>query len=129
MTNRLGMIAAILTVLSIGGCGGLWGNDQFARYSQRSDAITMSAGNAKEVNAITHTYHPWPPGVYDRQIATDSPRMQRALERYRRGLRPNDPLPDIGIGSTAIGGAERAPPEPQPTRPSLERAPGAAYGQ
>ena len=93
MTVKIGTIAAMLMVLSVGGCGGLWGDDQFSRYAQRTDAITPDGGNAKEVNAITHMYHPWPPGVYDRQIVTDSPRLQRALDRYRKQQRPYDPLP------------------------------------
>lgn len=129
MTVRSSTIIAILAALAVGGCSGLWGNDEFERYSQRTDAITMSAGDAKEVNAVTHTYHPWPPGVYDRQIVADGPRMQRALERYRRGLRPNDPMPDIPEPGKAFGGSELSPPEPPPTRPPGERAPGAAYGQ
>jgi hypothetical protein len=105
MTVRFSTIAAILAALAVGGCSGLWGNDEFERYSQRTDAITMSAGDAKEVNAVTHMYSPWPPGVGDRQIVTDSPRMQRSLERYRRGARPPDPLPDIGLGGTPVGNA------------------------
>src|SRR6266540_7049730 len=105
MTVRFGTIATILAGVTLGGCSGLWGNDEFERYSQRTDAITMSAGDAKEVNAVTHMYHPWPPGVYDRHIVTDSPHMERALERYRRGARPPDPLPEIGLGGTPIGNA------------------------
>jgi hypothetical protein len=129
MTVRSSTIIAILAALAVGGCSGLWGNDEFERYSQRTDAITMSAGDAKEVNAVTHTYHPWPPGVYDRQIVADGPRMQRALERYRRAARPPDPLPDIGLPGTAFGVGQTLPIEPTPARPAGERAPGAAYGQ
>ena len=120
-------IAVILGSLCLGGCSGLWGNDEFERYSQRTDAITMSAGNAKETNAITHMYHPWPPGVQDRQIAADGPRMQRALGRYRAGARPPDPLPNIGLEGTTLGGAGAAPVEPAP--PRGQPAPGAAFGQ
>src|SRR5215212_5692978 len=123
MTVRMRTIAAILAALSVAACSGLWGNDEFERYSQRTDTITMSAGNAKEVNAVTHTYHPWPPGVYDRQIVADGPRMQRALERYRRSARPNDPLPNIGLGGTPLGTAAASAPEPPP-RPG-QSAPGA----
>jgi hypothetical protein len=104
MTVRLGTIA-ILAALLLGGCSGLWGNDEFERYSQRTNTITMSAGDAKEVNAATHMYHPWPPGVGDRHILADGQRTQRAVERYRRGARPPDPLPEIGLGGTPIGAA------------------------
>ncbi len=63
----------------------------------------MSAGDANEVNVITQMYSPWPPGVGDRRIIADSAHMQRALERYRRGSRPADPMPDIGVANTAMG--------------------------
>jgi hypothetical protein len=103
MIVRFSSVVSIASALMVGGCSGLWGDDQFERYSQRVDQITMESGNAKEVNAITHMYHPWPPGVGERQFAADGPRMERALERYRRGLNPPDPLPDIGLEGTRIG--------------------------
>jgi hypothetical protein len=102
---RLFTLASILAGLLVGGCSGLWGDDEIERYAQRTDRITMSAGNAKEVNAVTHMNHPWPPGVSDRRIVADGARMQRAVERYHRGARPADPLPEIGIGGTPLGTA------------------------
>lgn len=130
MIVRFAKFAPILIALTIGGCSGLWGNDEFQRYSQRTDTITMSAGDAKNVNMVTQMYHPWPPGVYDRQIVADGARTQRALARYRRGSTPNDPLPstEAGAGKT-FGRSEGLPQEPLPNRPSSEAAPGAAYGQ
>jgi hypothetical protein len=62
---------------------------------ERSDRITMSAGDAKEVNAVTHMYTPWPRGVSDRRIDTESVHMQRALNRYRRGAETPDPMPNV----------------------------------
>ncbi len=103
MTVRFGTIASILGAFMVAGCSGLWGDDEFERYSQRTDSITMSAGDAKEVNAVTHMYSPWPPGVGDRRIVTDSAHMQRALERYRRGSTPPDPLPTVGDKDTTYG--------------------------
>ena len=76
-------------------CNGLWGDDEFQRYVERSDRITMSAGDAKEVNAVTHMYTPWPRGVGDRRIVIDGAHMERALERYRRGAEPPDPMPSL----------------------------------
>jgi hypothetical protein len=112
--------ASILAALLVGACSGLWGDDELERYLQRTDRITLSAGDAKEVNAAAHMLTPWPPGVGDRRIAADGARMQRAIERYHRGARPPDPLPDIGIGGTSIGTA-------LPTEPPLTGA-GAAPG-
>jgi hypothetical protein len=103
MTTRFVAIALMLMAPILSGCSGLWGDDEFERYTQRTDAITMSAGDAKSVNAVTHMYDPWAPGVGDRQILADGVRMQRALERYRRGARPPDPLPAIDLEGRPIG--------------------------
>ena len=73
------------SALSLGACNGLYGDDELARYVQRSDKITLSAGDAKNVNAATHTIDPWPRGVGDPRIAANGERMQRAIDRYRRG--------------------------------------------
>jgi hypothetical protein len=94
---------AILSPVLLGGCYGLYGHDEVDRYFQRSDTITMSAGDAKQVNAVTHTIHPWPRNVGDRRIATDARRAGAAVTRYSTTTRPVDPLPDIGDGSKAMG--------------------------
>src|ERR1700688_1621622 len=73
------------SALALAACNGLYGDDEFAHYLQRSDKITLSAGDAKEVNIATHTIHPWPRGVGDPRIAANGERMQRAIDRYRAG--------------------------------------------
>jgi hypothetical protein len=73
------------------------------RYLQRSDTITMSAGDAKQVNAVTHTINPWPPNVGDRRIAYDAKRVGAAVSRYRNTKQPVDPLPDIPEPGRLIG--------------------------
>ena len=93
----------LLALVTLGSCNGLAGDDEMERYFQRSDTITMSAGNAKEVNAVTHTIHPWPPGVGDRRIVADGQRMVGAVKRYRTTQRPLDTLPNIGEGGFAMG--------------------------
>jgi hypothetical protein len=102
---RFFTVASIVAALAAGGCSGLWGDDEFDRYFQHTDRITLSAGDAKEVNAAAHMLTPWPPGVGDRRIVGDGARMQRAIERYHRGARPPDPLPEIGLGGTPLGTA------------------------
>ena len=96
-------LLTVLATLSLGGCYGLAGDDEMSRYLQRSDSITMSAGDAKQVNAVTHTIHPWPRYVADRRIATDARRTNGAVQRYSTTTRPVDQLPDIGLASEAIG--------------------------
>jgi hypothetical protein len=83
--------------ISLGGCfTGLYGNDEYERYTQRHDAVTMSAGDAKAVNAVTHMIHPWPRYVFDRQISVNGERLARAVERYRKG-----PPAQTGAGTSS----------------------------
>ena len=98
---------ALFAPLLLGGCYGLAGHDEMDRYVQRSDTITMSAGNAKEVNAATHTINPWPAYVGDRRIAYDARRTGEAVKRYGNTVRPVDQLPDMGDPTKAMG---QAPP-------------------
>jgi hypothetical protein len=94
---------ALLAPLLLGGCYGVAGHDEMDRYFQRSDTITMSAGDAKQVNAVTHTIHPWPRYVGDRRIAYDARRVGSAVTRYGNTTRPVDQLPDIGDSGKAMG--------------------------
>jgi len=100
MTKRY---LVLFAPLLLGGCYGLAGHDEVDRYFQRSDTITMSAGDAKQVNAVTHTIHPWPRYVADRRIAYDARRVGAAVTRYGNTQRPVDQLPDIGPATEAMG--------------------------
>ena len=69
-------------------CGGCWAgvyDNPGAEYLHRSDTITLSAGNAKNVNAVTHVIDPWPRRVADRRIPGHGERMARAMEGYKSG--------------------------------------------
>jgi hypothetical protein len=100
MTHRY---LALFAPLLLGGCYGLYGHDEVDRYFQRSDTITMSAGDAKEVNAVTHTIHPWPRYVGDRRIAYDARRVGAAVTRYGDTKQPVDQLPDISDATKQMG--------------------------
>ena len=89
--------------LLLGGCYGLAGHDEVDRYFQRSDTITMSAGDAKQVNAVTHTINPWPRYVGDRRIAYDARRVGAAVTRYGNTKQPVDQLPDNGDPTKQMG--------------------------
>ncbi|HLX17724.1 MAG TPA: hypothetical protein VKS24_21245 [Bradyrhizobium sp.] len=93
----------LLAVISLGACNGLAGNDEMERYFQRSDTITLSAGDAKEANAVTHTIHPWPRGVGDRRIVTDARRTGGAITRYSTTTQPVDQLPTISDATKLMG--------------------------
>ena len=94
---------ALCAPLLLGGCYGLAGHDEVDRYFQRSDTISMSAGDAKQVNAVTHTINPWPAYVGDRRIATDARRTGAAVGRYSTTTRPVDQAPDVGNAGEAMG--------------------------
>jgi len=96
-------LLTVLAALSLGGCYGLAGDDEMSRYLQRSDTITMSAGDAKQANAVTHTIHPWPSNVGDRRIVVSAAKTGGAISRYRSGTQPRDPLPAIGLGGAPLG--------------------------
>ena len=68
-------LISCLAASSLSGCYGLYGHDEMERYVQRSDTLTMSAGDAKEVNARQQMLNPWSPGVGDRRIPADGARI------------------------------------------------------
>src|SRR5579863_4210719 len=94
---------AFIALITLGSCNGLSGDDEMDRYFQRSDSITLSAGDAKQANAVTHTIHPWPRYVGDRRIVSDGRRVGAAVSRYSTTTRPVDQLPDVGDKSRAMG--------------------------
>jgi hypothetical protein len=98
-------LLTVLAALPLGGCYGLAGDDEMSRYLQRSDTITMSAGDAKQANAVTHTIHPWPSNVGDRRIVVSAAKTGGATARYRGGTQPRDPLPAIGLEGVPMGAA------------------------
>ena len=93
----------LLAVFTLGAVTAWPVNDEMDRYFQRSDTITMSAGDAKQVNAVTHTINPWPSYVGDRRIVVEAAKTGGAIARYRSGTQPRDPLPAIGIAGVPMG--------------------------
>ena len=93
----------LLAVFTLGACNGLAGDDEMDRYFQRSDTITLSAGDAKQANAVTHTINPWPSYVGDRRIVADAAKTRGAIVRYRSGTQPRDPLPALGLPGFPMG--------------------------
>lgn len=93
----------LLVALPLAGCYGLYGNDEFDRYVQRSNSLTVTAGDAKQVNAVAQTIHPWPANVNNPRLAYDANRMGRAVRRYGEQQQPRDQLPDVKIQGEAMG--------------------------
>ena len=107
-------LLCLVAALSLGGCYRVLGNDEGERYFQRKDTVTLSAGDAMRVNAMTHTIHPWPPGVGDPRIPMEGTRAVSAIEcGYRGGKEKADRKARSKQGQTNVtvqsGGVGAAP--------------------
>ena len=96
-------LAAFAAGLSGSGASA-WDQDPFAMYIQRSDTVTLGAGNARDVNTATHVIDPWPRYVGNRRIPGNGERMSGAVERYRDVSKlPRAPRPIFTPYGTVIG--------------------------
>jgi hypothetical protein len=100
-----------LAALPLSGCYGLYGHDEFERYAQRKDTVTLSAGDAKEVNARTHMNDAWPRYVGNRNIPMEGTKAARAMECYRQGggqqqVPGSGTQTNISTGSGQAGGSQ-----------------------
>jgi hypothetical protein len=103
------LILAAALPAALGGCwSGLYENPA-AQYVNRSDTITLSAGNAKDVNAATHVIDPWPRNVKDRRIPGNGERMVGAVQRYQRPQNGRAPRQGQGLGVNQgdVGGGQQ----------------------
>jgi hypothetical protein len=77
-------VIAFSSALILAGCSaGPPFDDPFLPYAQRSQTITLGAGNAKEANAAIQVIDPWPAYAYNTHIPGDGQRMAEAVERYQ----------------------------------------------
>jgi hypothetical protein len=84
MNSIIRTISWVALASSVGGCwSGVYENNA-AQYFHRSDTITLTAGNAADVNAATHVIDPWPRYVGNRHITANGERMVGAVQRYQR---------------------------------------------
>src|SRR5712691_9755491 len=103
---KTGYIIALATLVCGFACSNAsaWDQDPFAQYIQRSDTITLGAGNAKDVNAAAHVIDPWPRYVGNRRIPGNGERLSGAVERYRDVSKlPRAPRPIFPLFGTQIG--------------------------
>ena len=118
MAVRFASALFCVAAVALGGCK-TYGNDEGARYLQRKDTVTLSAGDASRANAVAQTLHPWPPGVGDRYIPMQGTRAARAMDCYKQGAgqelvsdqkgsAPNQQNIASGSGASAGGGGAPA---------------------
>jgi hypothetical protein len=94
-----------LTATALAGCSGAPPFDDPVRpYLQRTQTITLGAGNAKEANEAIQVIDPWPRYAYDTRIPGDGARLADAVERYQDVSKlPKAPKPISPEFSTSIG--------------------------
>jgi hypothetical protein len=73
----------LFTVLAAGLSGCIHLEDSVTQYVDRTDKVTVSAGNAKDSNVAIHMIDPWPRVSANRRLETNAARMAGAYERYR----------------------------------------------
>jgi hypothetical protein len=113
--TKLEKYLAVLILLLVGGCAQTPHSvavNPAQEYLQRSDKITLSAGNAKEVNSNIQVIDPWPRYVGNTRIPGNGERMAGAVERYRdvsKQSRGPQLLPTVGTtsspGASSTGGS------------------------
>jgi hypothetical protein len=83
VTVRSLVLIPLAAAVLLGGCG--YGTYEYppAQYVNRSQTITMSAGNAQEINEATQVIDPWRREARKRRIPANGERMVNAAERYR----------------------------------------------
>lgn len=119
-TMKLGILVAFAVALAAGNAkaGDYDWEDIWSPYTQRTDKMTRTSGDASHVNAATHIDNPWPAHAHDRRIPGNAARMVGAIERYRNPL--------------AAGGLQQ-PPIPAPANPNpgnnSENGDAGGYGQ
>ena len=109
--KKLTQILAGLMLLTAGGCAQYsslpvttyqWYNpiDAVQQYVQRADKVTLTAGNAQEVNTRIQETDPWPPNVGNTRIAADGKRMADAVYRYGCNS-PGPPAAPLGATTSS----------------------------
>jgi hypothetical protein len=108
--RKLIPVSALLISFSAGGCAPT--NvvntaqvynpvDSVQEYTQRADTITLSAGNAQEVNTRIQEVDPWPKYVGDKRIAANGERMAGAVERHRDVSKQSKAPKPLSLESTS----------------------------
>lgn len=87
----------MLISINLAGCGN--------QYWTRSDSIYLSHGDAVRSNIAVQVPDPWPKKSENTNIPMDPVKAQHAMECYRTGKKPSDPLGPIAGGFRLGAGA------------------------
>ena len=76
-------VLAFLTASGLARAGDYPVLDELTRYAERIDTLSVTSGDAEDVNAVTQIIDPWPPYARDRRIPANGQRMVGAINRYQ----------------------------------------------
>jgi hypothetical protein len=78
------LIAFAVPFAASGALAGDWAAEEiFGPYLQRTEGVTLGAGDAMHVNAASQILNPWPRNVRNRLIPANGQRMAGAIQRYQ----------------------------------------------
>ena len=84
MAKIIGLAALVLVIGSAGARAQDYPFlDELTRYAERIDTLSVTSGDARDVNAAIQTVDPWPPYARDRRIPVNGQRMVGAVDRYQ----------------------------------------------
>ena len=72
------VLMGLVLAMSLSGC---------RDYFDRTDGISLDAGNAVAENNAAQVIDPWPPGAYKKRQSTNGERLLKAIERYETNKR------------------------------------------
>lgn len=94
------LISIIIFAMTIVGCSN--------QYWTRSDSIYLSHGDAVRSNVAVQVPDPWPKKSENTNIPMDPVKSQHAIECYRLGQKPSDPLGPIASSFRSNSGGTSA---------------------
>ncbi len=72
-------------------------DDPFSDYLQRSQSISLGAGNANDANEAIQTITPWPRHAFHRRVHVQG---RQAVDSIQRMYRVPDPFEQQGAGAS-----------------------------
>ncbi len=102
---RLGA-CALVAATALTGCSDI--------YLDRRETISLSTGDAANINQVTQMVDPWPAHSANRDIAFNGEKMQSAVERYRtnRVIKPVSAMTSSAEYQSPVAAAAAAAPKP-----------------
>lgn len=94
-------------------------DDPFSDYLQRSQGVSLGAGNANEANEAIQSITPWPPYVGYRRIPTQGRHAADSIEQMYRLPEPfqQQGAGGAGAGASSAGGPQGSSPTGLPVTP------------